>query len=77
MPAMKKYPPELKERAILLATSRVAAAVRAAVLGSSSVSTSVLYVLGPACEVDEDCRPGTTTDDVACRERTALLFTVM
>lgn len=46
MPAMKKYPPELKERAILLATSRVAAAVRAAVLGSSSVSTSVLYVAG-------------------------------
>nr|WP_198165883.1 transposase [Agromyces laixinhei] len=68
MPAVKKYPPELKERAIRLVMdsrdtngSRRGACTRVGQLG---IPTDTLRGWVRA-EIDEGVRPGTTTDDAA------------
>ena len=68
MPALKKYPPELKERAV-----RMALDARDDKGGRRGVCTRIGQQLGiPAdtlrgwvqrAEIDQGLRPGTTTDD--------------
>ena len=70
MPALKKYPPELKERAV-----RLVAEARGGPGGDRGACTRIGQQLGiPAdtlrgwvtrAEIDSGARPGTTTDDAA------------
>jgi transposase len=70
MPALKKYPPELKERAIrLVLESRDADGGRRGACtrigGQLGVPPDTLRGWVQRAEIDGGLRPGTTTDDTA------------